>query len=145
MSRMSKRKGTQSIKKAECVMIKDKQNLIKPVKEKQSNFELLKIVAMLMIVAHHVVTKNAFNVDTEISGISGNKLALQILGNNAFIRNNLFFLASAWFLSGKNISKVTMKYSINSCLRIERIALFYSLALCGITVLRGGVEHSSCY
>ena len=45
--------------------------------KKQSNFQLLKIVAMLMIVAHHLVSKNAFNVDTEIVGLTANKLLLK--------------------------------------------------------------------
>lgn len=51
---------------------------------------------MFMIISHHLVAKNAFNIDTEIIEITGNKLALQILGNNAFIGNNLFF----WFQRG---------------------------------------------
>lgn len=42
--------------------------------ERQSNFELLRIIAMLMIVAHHFVAKNAFNVDTEIIGFRMLKL-----------------------------------------------------------------------
>ena len=71
------------------------------MKNKEANFQILKIAAMLMIVSHHLVAKNAFNIDTQVIGITGNKLALQILGNNAFIGNNLFFLVSAWFLSKK--------------------------------------------
>ena len=69
------------------------------MKNKEANFQLLKIAAMLMIVSHHIVAKNMLNVDTQIVGITMNKLALQVLGNNAFIGNNLFFLVSAWFLS----------------------------------------------
>ena len=70
-------------------------------KERQSQFELLKILAMVMIVAHHFVAKNAFNVDTDIVGLSFNKLFLQFIGNHAFIGNNLFFMCSAWFLVSK--------------------------------------------
>lgn len=108
--------------------------------KKQSNFQLLKIVAMLMIVAHHLVSKNAFNVDTEIVGLTANKLLLQILGNNAFIGNNLFFLISAWFLSSKAEDSINIKYSFSSCVRLERIVLFYSISLLCLSLIfnRGG-------
>lgn len=103
--------------------------------KKQSNFQLLKIVAMLMIVAHHLVSKNAFNVDTEIVGLTANKLLLQILGNNAFIGNNLFFLISAWFLSSKAEDSINIKYSFSSCVRLERIVLFYSISLLCLSLI----------
>lgn len=94
------------------------------MKNKEANFQILKIAAMLMIVSHHLVAKNAFNIDTQVIGITGNKLALQILGNNAFIGNNLFFLVSAWFLSKKPDEKVDLNYSARSCWKIEKTVLF---------------------
>lgn len=103
--------------------------------KKQSNFQLLKILAMLMIVSHHLVSKNAFNVDTEIVGLTTNKLLLQILGNNAFIGNNLFFLISAWFLSSKAEDSINLKYSFSSCVRLERIVLFYSISLLCLSLI----------
>lgn len=108
--------------------------------KKQSNFQLLKILAMLMIVSHHLVSKNAFNVDTEIVGLTTNKLLLQILGNNAFIGNNLFFLISAWFLSSKAEDFINLKYSFSSCVRLERTVLFYSISLLCLSLIfnRGG-------
>ena len=108
--------------------------------KKQSNFQLLKIVAMLMIVAHHLVSKNAFNVDTEIVGLTANKLLLQVFGNNAFIGNNLFFLISAWFLTSKAEDSINLKYSFSSCVRLERIVLFYSISLLCLSLIlnRGG-------
>ena len=89
------------------------------MKNKEANFQILKIAAMLKIVSHHLVAKNAFNIDTQVIGITGNKLALQILGNNAFIGNNLFFLVSAWFLSKKPDEKVDLNYSARSCWKRE--------------------------
>lgn len=67
-------------------------------KARDSQFELLKIIAMFMIVSHHFVAWNIYNIDTQITGITINKLFLQLIGNHAFIGNNLFFLCSAWFL-----------------------------------------------
>lgn len=110
--------------------------------KKQANFQLLKVLAMLMIISHHLVTKNAVNVDTDIVGITVNKLVLQILGNNAFIGNNLFFLVSAWFLSAKSEQSVDLSYSFKSWWRIEKEVLFYSLSLCGLSYLGGAGEGS---
>lgn len=114
------------------------------MKNKEANFQILKIAAMLMIVSHHLVAKNVFNIDTQVIGITGNKLALQVLGNNAFIGNNLFFLVSAWFLSSKKEDAINTQYSIRSCLRIEKTVLFYSYVMC-ITMFffRGGVNKST--
>lgn len=108
------------------------------MKNKEANFQILKIAAMLMIVSHHLVAKNAFNIDTQVIGITGNKLALQILGNNAFIGNNLFFLVSAWFLSKKPDEKVDLNYSARSCWKIEKTVLFYGLSMCIGAFIFGG-------
>lgn len=112
------------------------------MKNKEANFQILKIAAMLMIVSHHLVAKNVFNIDTQVIGITGNKFALQVLGNNAFIGNNLFFLVSAWFLSSKKEDAINTQYSIRSCLRIEKTVLFYSYVMC-ITMFffRGGSKQ----
>lgn len=113
------------------------------MKNKEANFQILKIAAMLMIVSHHLVAKNAFNIDTQVIGITGNKLALQILGNNAFIGNNLFFLVSAWFLSKKPDEKVDLNYSARSCWKIEKTVLFYGLSMCiGAFIFGGGAEQN---
>lgn len=114
------------------------------MKKREASFQVLKLVAMFMIISHHLVAKNAFNIDTEIIGITGNKLALQILGNNAFIGNNLFFLVSAWFLSEKSDEKVNLNYSTKSCWKIEKIVLFYGLSMClaAFVFLGGGAEQN---
>ena len=92
---------------------------------RQSNFELLKIIAMIFIVTHHFVAKNAFNVDTQINGITFNKLFLQLIGNHAFIGNNLFFMISAWFLCDKE--ELSIKYSLRRMRSLEKQMLFYSM------------------
>ena len=115
------------------------------MKNKEANFQILKIAAMLMIVSHHLVAKNAFNIDTQVIGITGNKLALQILGNNAFIGNNLFFLVSAWFLSKKPDEKVDLNYSTRSCWKIEKTVLFYGLSMCIGAFIFGGGGRAKYY
>ena len=47
---------------------------------------------MFAIVIHHLIAKNAFNIDIDVYGITFNKLVLQVIGNLAFVANNLCFL-----------------------------------------------------
>ena len=109
------------------------------IKQRQSNFEALKILGMLMILAHHFVAKNGFAVDSEIMGITFNKVFLQFIGNHAFVGNNLFFLVSAWFLydAGSNFS---LQNSLRKIWRLERQMLFWSLVL--LAVCAGGGQWS---
>lgn len=46
---------------------------------RDSKFEYLKIFAMLMIIVHHLIAKNAFNTDIEIYGLSFSKLFYNLL------------------------------------------------------------------
>lgn len=74
--------------------------MVKEIKKKNSAFELLKILAMLKIIGNHLIAHNAFNVDTDIIGLTFNKVFFQFIGNG-FIGSNLFFMISAWFLCTK--------------------------------------------
>ena len=97
-------------------------------KDKVSNVELVKIMAMLMIVCHHFVTLNSFNIDTDVVGISLNKLFLQFIGNHAFVANNLFFLCSAWFLCVKT-DGFEFKHTVKRLWNLDKVMLFYSLGI----------------
>ena len=81
---------------------------------KESNFELVKILAMLMIVCHHLVTQNAFNIDTDLTGINPSRVFLQLIGNHAFVGNNLFFMVSAGIYvlrrSFSNLKTLSLEY-----------------------------------
>ena len=97
-------------------------------KRKASQFELLKIVAMLMIVSHHLVTKNAFNVDTDMVGLDPSRVFLQLIGNHAFVGNNLFFMVSAWFLS-THVETFNLHTTIKRVWNIDKVMLFYSIGI----------------
>lgn len=97
-------------------------------KVKESNFELVKIVAMLMIVCHHLVTQNAYNIDTELVGLNGSRVFLQLIGNHAFIANNLFFMVSAWFLCTK-VETFSVRKIASRIWRLEKVMLFYSIGI----------------
>lgn len=93
---------------------------------------------MFMIVFHHFVAKNGFNIDTQIIGITPNKLFLQIMGNNAFIGNNLFFMVSAWFLIDNN-KQFNLKKIAIKIWKLERQILFYSITLFIVCFTRGQI------
>ena len=97
-------------------------------KVKQSNFELVKIMAMLMIVCHHLITQNAYNIDTELIGLNGSRVFLQLIGNHAFIGNNLFFMVSAWFLCTKT-ETFQLKKTVSRIWSMEKVMLFYSIGI----------------
>ena len=98
------------------------------VKVKQSNFELLKVVAMLMIVCHHLITQNAFNIDTQLTGLNISRVFLQLIGNHAFVGNNLFFMVSAWFLCTRT-ETFQLKKTVSRIWSLEKVMLFYSIGI----------------
>lgn len=93
--------------------------------KRQSGIELLRILAMLMIVAHHFVVHNGFDISRE--PVSGRKLFLQILfASNGKIGVAIFFVISAWFLADRPISVYS---SLKRVSKLEIRILFYSLSL----------------
>lgn len=98
------------------------------VKVKLSNFELLKVVAMLMIVCHHLITQNAFNIDTQLTGLNASRMFCQFIGNHAFVGNNLFFMVSAWFLC-TTTETFQFKKTVSRIWSLEKVMLFYSISI----------------
>lgn len=123
------------------------QHIEKTKSERQSNFELLKIIAMIMIVSHHFVAKNRFNVDTDIIGVTFNKVFLQFIGNHAFIGNNLFFMCSAYFLVDKAADESRKR--LRRIWGMEKQMLFYSLGLWVLFAFLGKTTYTelakSCF
>ncbi len=88
-------------------------------KNRQSNFELLRIIAMLMIVAHHLVVHGVTQVSYS-SGTFVNKIFASFLQPFGQIGVALFFMISGFFLCQKE--KVSVK-------KVALEAAFYSFAL----------------
>ena len=65
-------------------------------KERNSNFELLRIIAMLMIVFHHFSVHGGFNY--ELTDISFNRLWLYFISMGGKIGVDIFVLISGYFL-----------------------------------------------
>lgn len=65
-------------------------------KERQSNFELLRIIAIIMIIAHHFAYHSDMQFDTTV--ISLNRLWTQLLFYGGHVGLDMFVLISGYFL-----------------------------------------------
>lgn len=73
------------------------------VSSRKSNIELLRIVAMVMIVAHHIAVHSSFSFST--NSISVNRLWVQFIQMGGKIGVNIFVLISGYFLTTTNSIK----------------------------------------
>jgi len=94
-------------------------------KKRDSNLELLRIVAMLIIVANHFATKAAWP-----SGSFSNDVILDWLVIGGKTGVNCFILITGYFMIGSH-------FKIRSLLRVYAETIFYSLALLAVFVLGG--------
>ncbi len=74
-------------------MAVEKKNLNKS--ERKSNIELLRVLAMILIVAHHVAVHSDFGFPTDL--ITFNKLWIQFIELGGKIGVNIFVLISGYF------------------------------------------------
>ncbi|MGN0225878.1 MAG: acyltransferase family protein [Prevotella sp.] len=121
-------------------------------KERQTNFEILRIIAMLMIVLGHAVTHGLRQVtsqempDFAISPSSAidmvNFCVLQLLGYMTCVGVNIFVLITGYFLVSPSR---TVRTTAAKGVRIWTETAFYSLLIYAISVLFGwqpfGVEN----
>lgn len=92
---------------------------------RNSSVELLRIIAMLMIVGHHFVKWNGFDVPAQPLGVG--KIILESLfdsgGKPGVV---MFFTISVWHLSDRDL---TLKDGLRRVWLMERELLFYSLSI----------------
>lgn len=95
-------------------------------KERESGIELLRIVAMILIVSHHMVYHNVFPVMAQT--ISARRLFLQqFMCVPGKVGVALFFMISAWFMADR---EPTLKKVLRKMWILERELLFWSLLIC---------------
>ena len=90
-------------------------------RQRSSNIELLRIVAMLLIVAHHFSVHGGFSYD--ISSISINRVWIQFLQLGCKVGVDVFVLISGYYLVSSK-SSVTFK-----AIKLWLQLLFYSIAI----------------
>ena len=107
-------------------------------KNRESGIELLRIIAMLLIVLHHEVIHNALPVlDQELSV---RKLTLQLFYfTPGKVGIALFFIISAWFIVDKMPS---FRLSCQKVWILERELLFWSLCLGAVTLYKVPEERT---
>ena len=95
------------------------------ITERKSNFELLRIAAMLMIVAHHLAVHGVQGYAWS-AGTMGNRLFQQFLIPGGATGVALFFMLTGYFLAGKQRASV-----LKVCLQV----IFYGLALSALFLI----------
>lgn len=96
------------------------------IKERQSGIELLRIISMWMIVAHHLVEKNAFNVFAQSTGMRKAFFEIVFFAGGK-IGVVVFFTITAWFFLDR---EQTFRASLRRVWLMERELLFWSIMLC---------------
>lgn len=64
----------------------------------------------------------------ELVGLNGSRVFLQLIGNHAFIANNLFFMVSAWFLCTK-METFSVRKTASRIWHLEKVMFFYSIGI----------------
>lgn len=101
------------------------------VKRRNSSIELLRILAMLMIIARHYVGANAFSVAAQ--PFSKRKIFLEsFVYPSGKVGVVLFFFISAYFLCATNTTIVS---NLRRIWILEREILFWSIVLCCLTFI----------
>ena len=91
------------------------------IKQRESNFELLRILAMIMIIAHHFAYHSDMTFDTSV--ITLNRLWQQLLMFGGHIGLNAFVLISGYFM----IDKIGL--DLSKIARIWLMMFFYSVTV----------------
>ena len=67
--------------------------------ERNSNLEILRILAMIMIISHHLAIYSLFAFDNELNNLNQYYILLLEMGGK--IGSNIFFLISGYFMISK--------------------------------------------
>lgn len=71
--------------------------------DRQSNIELLRILAMVMIIFHHYCVHGGFFEQFDFTDITANTLLIQFFSLGGKIGVNIFFLITGYFMIEKNM------------------------------------------
>ena len=99
-------------------------------KQRSSNLELLRIISMLAIVAHHFVVNSGITSAYDLQHISANTLYLQLLGMWGKTAINVFVLISGYFMC-------KAKLTLSRFCKVYLEAKFYRLVIFVILLIMG--------
>ena len=95
--------------------------------ERNSSIELLRLVAMLMIVARHYITLNPFMEQFSTQPLTFTTMFYEWIVSLGKIGVAVFFIISAWYLCEE--THPTIRKGLKRAWILEREVLFYSLGL----------------
>ena len=95
--------------------------------ERNSSIELLRLVAMLMIVARHYITLNPFIEQFSTQPLTFTTMFYEWIVSLGKIGVAVFFIISAWYLCEE--THPTIRKGLKRAWILEREVLFYSLGL----------------
>ncbi len=103
-------------------------------KERDSNLELLRIIGMLAIVAHHSVVNSGITECYDFSNITGNMIFLQLWGMWGKTAINIFVLITGYFMC---TSKLTWKrfFKIWGEAKFYKVIFFIIFVIAGYEVI----------
>lgn len=111
------------------------------VKEKrQLNYELLRIIAMMMIVCLHCLSKGGLLGDSARPDMNATGYVAWLIEAFCLVAVNCYVLISGYF----GASEVKKEISIKRPFRIWKQVLFYSLAI-GILAMAAGLQEFDIY
>lgn len=94
---------------------------MKEKKERNSSIELLRIICMIFIVAHHFSVHGNFDIFT-VQNISGNTILVQILSIWGKMACNIFMLITGYFM-------IKSKFNLKKCILLMLEMIFYSIGI----------------
>jgi len=110
------------------------------IKKRDTNIELLRIIAMLMIIGHHFAVHGGFFFQNR--QITGNMLFLQWLSIGGKIGVNLFVLISGYFLTAASGIRIQKAVTLWLQIFFYSVVIYLIFCLTGLTgfSVRGLVE-----
>lgn len=102
--------------------------------ERQSNFELLRIISMILIVAHHYAVHGGFEITEK--ALSLNKIWIQILSLGGKFGINIFILITGYFM-------INSKFNIKKLIKLIFQVMCYTILSYVLLGLTGIVGFSS--
>lgn len=73
-------------------------------RERNSNLEILRIISMLIIIAHHYVVCSGIMVNFDLNNLSAHTIFLQIFGSWGKTAINAFILISGYFMCMQSLT-----------------------------------------
>ena len=108
-------------------------NISRPVEERDSNFELLRILSILLIIMHHYSAQGVYGLTQH--ALTTNKMIEQILSMGGKIGVDCLILITGYFL-------ITSTFKYKKLLKLVLEVFFYSVLFMAIFYSRGMAPYS---